>query len=446
MALPPGAVGLRGHQRAVNRIVPLPDGRRIATASDDKKVRVFDAASGELLHTLAGHEQAVIGLAALGGDIIASGDRDGGLRVWDARVGSGGPELSGHVWVNAIAALDAGRFAVGAGKDLVFFTHANGVDVAEVGRITDAHAKRVKDISACGGRVVTASWDEKATVWDALALARLADLRDHTGCVSGVAMNERFIVTCSWDGTVLVHDAETFECIRVLDDLHTGWGHSVALVGGDHVLSTFDDMTLCVTSVTAGAPVSRLELPFAALSAAATQDGRLAVAGLPGSAHEMTGNAVLLPAPAGADTLMLRHVAAIHSGPALRALLAIETGSHPAIMRRALAGRRGPTPAVNAGDQAVADGRAPAVRRDNLAQSLPSPEDGGPGRAGEEEPTCAICMNAPHEAALVPCGHANFCRPCAHWLLRSQAEPCCAICRVRIARVRPISGELRTFR
>ena len=36
-----------------------PDGTRIVTASEDKTARVWDAATGKALATLAGHEGAV---------------------------------------------------------------------------------------------------------------------------------------------------------------------------------------------------------------------------------------------------------------------------------------------------------------------------------------------------------------------------------------------------
>jgi dynein assembly factor with WDR repeat domains 1 len=50
---------------------------------------VWDTATGQLLHTLAGHQHAVYTVAYNNpfGDLIASGSFDGAACIWDARTG-----------------------------------------------------------------------------------------------------------------------------------------------------------------------------------------------------------------------------------------------------------------------------------------------------------------------------------------------------------------------
>jgi WD40 repeat protein len=334
MPLPLGTVELRDHGGIINSIVPLPDHKLIATASSDVSIRIFAAATGDLVHALVGHEKAVFGLAALGGDMIASGAWDGELRVWNARTGrcTYGGNAGGAVL--AIAALGAGRFVAGADGDLVIFEHCDGHGVAEVRRVLSAHASHVRHISTCGTRrFATASSDKTAAVWDAKSLARLAVLDGHLDWVNGVAMDERRIVTCSDDSTVHVYDAQTFSHVRVADNLHSNWVYPVALVDGDHMLTASWDKTVCISNVRSGAVLSRFELPFDVYSAAVTWDGRVAAAG-------DSASAVLLPAPAEAAHLLMCHNAAARPGLALRALCLIETGAPPSTMRRALSGRR----------------------------------------------------------------------------------------------------------
>jgi hypothetical protein len=63
-----------------------PDGSRIASASEDRSVKVWDAATGEELLTLKGHDHGVFGVAfSPDGTRIASASLDGTVRVWDAR-------------------------------------------------------------------------------------------------------------------------------------------------------------------------------------------------------------------------------------------------------------------------------------------------------------------------------------------------------------------------
>jgi WD40 repeat protein len=60
------------------------DGKRIASASADQSVIIWDAATGRKETTLVGHATRVSGLAfAPGGDWLASVDGDGNIIIWD---------------------------------------------------------------------------------------------------------------------------------------------------------------------------------------------------------------------------------------------------------------------------------------------------------------------------------------------------------------------------
>jgi WD40 repeat protein len=75
----------RGHEDAVNGVAWSPGGRRIATASDDRTARVWDAETGAELAVLHGHEDAVQGADwSPEGERIATASRDRTARVRDA--------------------------------------------------------------------------------------------------------------------------------------------------------------------------------------------------------------------------------------------------------------------------------------------------------------------------------------------------------------------------
>jgi WD40 repeat protein len=62
-----------------------PDGRRLASASSDGTVRVWDAASGKELLILKGHTDAVNGVSfSPDGKRLASAGEDRTVRVWEA--------------------------------------------------------------------------------------------------------------------------------------------------------------------------------------------------------------------------------------------------------------------------------------------------------------------------------------------------------------------------
>jgi WD40 repeat protein len=112
------------HDSWVWSVAFSPDGKRVATGTggpiqgpvlnqnyvrnDDNKIRLWDAATGDLLQTFSGHDDRVEGIQFVrGGKCLVSGSYDGSLRLWDVATGQ---ELASFKGQTAI-------FSVAAGKD-----------------------------------------------------------------------------------------------------------------------------------------------------------------------------------------------------------------------------------------------------------------------------------------------------------------------------------------
>ncbi len=75
----------RGHSAGVNTIVWSPNGKRIASGSNDNTVQVWDATTGGHAFTYHDHSDWVNALAwSPDGRRIASGGNDGTVQVWKA--------------------------------------------------------------------------------------------------------------------------------------------------------------------------------------------------------------------------------------------------------------------------------------------------------------------------------------------------------------------------
>ncbi len=59
----PYALALRGHTDRVNAVALSPDGQRLASASDDRTIRIWEAHTGRLVHVLDGHASGVNSVA-----------------------------------------------------------------------------------------------------------------------------------------------------------------------------------------------------------------------------------------------------------------------------------------------------------------------------------------------------------------------------------------------
>ncbi|MFM8275359.1 MAG: WD40 repeat domain-containing protein [Gemmata sp.] len=84
------------HAKWVRRVAASPDGKFVASVADDMLCKVWDAATGKLVHTLKGHSErtpnnfpSMLYAVAYSADgkYLATGDKVGHVVVWDARTG-----------------------------------------------------------------------------------------------------------------------------------------------------------------------------------------------------------------------------------------------------------------------------------------------------------------------------------------------------------------------
>ncbi|MEH2159652.1 MAG: WD40 repeat domain-containing protein, partial [Nostoc sp.] len=110
---------LEGHSNVVISVAYSPNGQQLASASDDKTIKIWDVSSGQLLKTLTGHSSEVISVAySPNGQQLASASYDKTIKIWDVSSGQLLKTLTGHSnGVNSVAYSPNGQQLASASYD-----------------------------------------------------------------------------------------------------------------------------------------------------------------------------------------------------------------------------------------------------------------------------------------------------------------------------------------
>jgi WD40 repeat protein/tRNA A-37 threonylcarbamoyl transferase component Bud32 len=245
----------RIHEKETYDLCFSPDGLAAATASGDQTVRLWEAATGKVIHTLTGHKGSVLSTAfSPDGQRLASGGEDKAIRIWDISSGRELQTLRGHKgavtcvrfspdglmlascgWLHTIRLWDAVTGKVIHERDnhrgpvtcLAFrpnhYQLASGSNDTTV-RVWDVSSGEEADtlqgpgqavLSVCyspDGRLLASCCnDQLIEVWEAADARSLLSIKAYAGTLNCVCFSpdSRRLASAGVDGSVTLWDATT---------------------------------------------------------------------------------------------------------------------------------------------------------------------------------------------------------------------------------------------
>ena len=218
---------LRGHKNDIHRIAWSPDGRFLASPSDDETIRIWDVARGECTAVLKGHESKVFSVTwSPDGRRLASSSSDNTIRIWDAKTWETLAVLEGHKSSVYHVAWSPDGFTLASACDDSTI-HIWKTETGQTLMVLEVHKDQVTYVawSTVGKRLASSSNDHTIRIWDPEAGFTSYELKGHSADVNSLAWapNQPLLVSAGDDKNVLLWDGKSSKPTKVLE----GHAHNV---------------------------------------------------------------------------------------------------------------------------------------------------------------------------------------------------------------------------
>ncbi len=280
----PWNTDLEGHSEPVRSVAFSPDGKWVATGSNDNTAKIRNAETGETTMTLEGHSHHISAIAfSPDGAWLATGSEDNKAKIWDLKTGEVAMILEGHKEsiISIAFSLDGKNLVTGAGDNtLKIWDLSTGQHTTLPG----GHNGDVLALafSSDGQKLATGSNDGTAKIWDLPTKQPPTTLRGHGNYVSSVAFSPdgKWLATGAEDKIALIWEVETGKQAMKLAGHHDKiWSLAFSPDGKKLVTGSWDG-TAKIWDLKSGKIVQALQHPDCGVqSIAFSPDGQRLVTG-----------------------------------------------------------------------------------------------------------------------------------------------------------------------
>jgi WD40 repeat protein len=209
------------HEHWVIRVLFTPDGRQAIVSGMSSTIQIWDTSSGQLIRTLSGHLDWVwsIEMSTDGNTLYSTGE-DRTIRTWDLRTGACQQVFRAHkdrIWT--ISLTPDNRHLVSGSED-------STIEIWDLQR-----GKCVKTINGYGnwiksiafvpqrGWLASSHRDRMVRIWSWQHLACIHTLAGHTDAVMKIAVSPdgNYLASSSLDRTIRIWDLTDLTCLHTID-------------------------------------------------------------------------------------------------------------------------------------------------------------------------------------------------------------------------------------